>query len=213
MVVYIRTISSVGRILRKVSCKKSLKNGVLTSKLSLDELHTVIIEIENVINSRPLTNLENQPYENLTPYHLIYGRNLASKRTDKEILKSRILEELSSDNYIKSCKKLKANISYFENRFKNEYLTTLQERHTYLNKCKNNAVEEILQIGDVLLLKEGNQPKLSWRKGKIEAFIVGKDNITRGFKILVYQDRLQKTDKKINDLVIVGECVKSRNTT
>ena len=44
-----------------------------------------IIKIENVINSRPLTHLEDQSYENLTPHHLIYGRILASKRTDKEI--------------------------------------------------------------------------------------------------------------------------------
>ena len=132
MVVYTGTISLVGRILREVSChcKNSLKKGVLTSKLSLDELETVLIEIENVINSRPLTYLEDEPYENLTPYHLIYGPNLASKRTDKEI------KEFSSDEYIKSCKKLRANISYFGNKFKNEYLTALQERHTYLNKCK-----------------------------------------------------------------------------
>ena len=140
--------------------KNSLKKGVLTSKLSLDELQTVIIEIENVINSRPLTHLEDQPYESLTPYHLIYGRNLACKRTDKEI------KEFSSDEYIKSCKKLKANISYFKYRFKNEYLTALQERRTYLNKCKNNAVEEILRIGDVVILKEENKPRLTWRKGK-----------------------------------------------
>ena len=112
---------------------------------------------------------------------------MASKPTDKEI------KEFSSGDYIKSCKKLKTNISYFENRFKNEYLTALQERHTYLNKCKNNSVEEILRIGDIVLLKEDNKPRLSWRKGKIEAFIVEKDNVTRGVKILLYQSRLQKT--------------------
>ena len=112
---------------------------------------------------------------------------MASKRTDKEI------KEFSSGDYRKSYKKLKANISYFENRFKNEYLTALQERHTYLNKCKNNSVEEILRIGDIVLLKEDHKPRLSWRKGKIEAFIVGKDNVTRGVKILAYQNKLQKT--------------------
>ena len=68
-----------------------------------------------------------------------------------------------------------------------------QERHTYLNKCKNNAVEEILRIGDVVLLTEDNKPRLSWRKGKLEAFIVSKDNVNTGVKILVYQIKLQKT--------------------
>ena len=32
----------------------SMKKGVLTSKLSLGELQTIIIEIENVTNSRPM---------------------------------------------------------------------------------------------------------------------------------------------------------------
>ena len=69
----------------------------------------------------------------------------------------------------------------------------MQERHTYLNKCKNNSVEEILRIGDIVLLKEDHKPRLIWRKGKIEAFIVGKDNVIRGVKILAYQNKLQKT--------------------
>ena len=69
----------------------------------------------------------------------------------------------------------------------------MEDRHTYLNKCKNNSVEEILRIGDIVLLKEDHKPRLSWRKGKIEAFIVGKDNIIRGVKILAYQNKLQKT--------------------
>ena len=126
---------------------------------------------------------------------------MISKRTDKEI------KEFSSDDYIKSCKKLKTNISYLEKRFKNEYLTALQEYHTYINKCKNNAVEEILRIRDVVLLKEENKPRLSWRKGKIEAFIVRKGNVTRGVKVLVYQDKLQKTVtlKRLVQLIVLLE--------
>ena len=71
-------------------------------------------------------------------------------------------------------------------------MTALQERHAYL-KRKNNSFEEILQIGDIFLLKEDNKSRLSWRKGKIKVFIVGKDNVTRGVRISVYQNKLQKT--------------------
>ena len=42
-----------------------------------DELQTVIIEIENVLNSRPLTYLyPDEMDEALTPSHLICGRRL-----------------------------------------------------------------------------------------------------------------------------------------
>ena len=50
-----------------------------------------------------------------------------------------------------------------------------------------------MRIGNIVLLKEDDKPRLSWGKGKIEAFIVGKDNVTRSVKILVYQNKLQKT--------------------
>ena len=45
--------------------------------LSYDEIHTIICETENVVNFRPLTYLdENNFDEPLTPYDLIFGRNI-----------------------------------------------------------------------------------------------------------------------------------------
>ena len=62
-----------------------------------------------------------------------------------------------------------------------------------------------MRIRDVVLLKEENKPRLSWRKGKIEAFIVRKGNVTRGVKVLVYQDKLQKTVtlKRLVQLIVL----------
>ena len=91
-------------------------------------------------------------------------------------------------------------------------MTALQERHTYLNKCKNNAFEEILRIGDVVLLKEENKPRLSWRKGKIEAFIVRKDNVTRAVKILLYQDKLKKTVARAVKILVYQDKLKKTVT-
>ena len=64
-----------------------------------------------------------------------------------------------------------------------------------------------MRIREVVLLKEENKPRLSWRKGKIEAFIVRKDNVTRGVKVLVYQDKLQKTVtlKRLVQLIVLLE--------
>ncbi|XP_028418531.1 uncharacterized protein LOC114543944 [Dendronephthya gigantea] len=61
-----RMVRSVKRCLRKV-----LGNA----KLTVDELNTVLVEIEGTLNSRPLTE-EYEEFEGdvLTPSHLIYGR-------------------------------------------------------------------------------------------------------------------------------------------
>ena len=54
-----------------------LKNVIGRARLSYDELVTVICEIENSINSRPLTYLTEKNYKApLSPYYLLYKRNL-----------------------------------------------------------------------------------------------------------------------------------------
>ena len=47
------------------------------AKLSLDELHTAIVEIESIINSRPLSYVMSSDLEEpLTPSHLLIGRQV-----------------------------------------------------------------------------------------------------------------------------------------
>ena len=47
------------------------------AKLSLDELHTAIVEIESIINSRPLSDVTSSDLEEpLTPSHLLIGRRV-----------------------------------------------------------------------------------------------------------------------------------------
>ena len=56
--------------------KRSLKKTVGRSKLSYDELQTLLLEIELILNSRPLCYLYDDDQEDiLTPDHLLYGRN------------------------------------------------------------------------------------------------------------------------------------------
>ena len=55
----------------------SLKKVVGKARLSYDESVTVICEIENSINSRPLTYLTEENYQRpLSPYQLLHGRNI-----------------------------------------------------------------------------------------------------------------------------------------
>ena len=57
------------------SVKTCLKKCVGRASLSFDELHTTLVEIEGVLNSRPLTCLYDLE-EPLTPSHLILGRRI-----------------------------------------------------------------------------------------------------------------------------------------
>ena len=57
--------------------KSCLKKTLGRSKLSFDELTTILVEVEAVLNSRPLTYLHsNDVEEPVTPSHSIIGRRL-----------------------------------------------------------------------------------------------------------------------------------------
>ena len=61
------------------SVKRTLKKVLGNARLSLDEMHTVLVEIEGILNSRPLTYMyeDDCNVEILTPSHLIYGHRLS----------------------------------------------------------------------------------------------------------------------------------------
>ena len=57
--------------------KSALKKCIGRARLSYDELHTMIIRIERIMNSRPLTDIDAETrYEPLTPSHLLLGKRL-----------------------------------------------------------------------------------------------------------------------------------------
>ena len=67
------------RLVRSV--KMSLKKILGKALLSYEELETVLLKIESVMNGRPLAYLsEDDLGDAITPNHLIYGRNIRTKR-------------------------------------------------------------------------------------------------------------------------------------
>ena len=67
--------------------KRCLCKGIMKAKLNEDELRTIRLEIENTVNSHPLTYMyEELDSEPLAPSHLIYGRRLQSLPDDTIML-------------------------------------------------------------------------------------------------------------------------------
>ena len=71
------------------STKRCLKKAIGSRCVSYEELETILIEIEAVLNSRPITYLYELDVEvALTPSHLFCGRRLL----DKEDISSEFTE-------------------------------------------------------------------------------------------------------------------------
>ena len=130
------------------SVKTPLKKVIGTAKLDYEVLNTALIEIEGIINTRPLTYLSDDDIsEPLTPSHLLLGHDLDISPSEAEHAVVSDAESMSNRfTYLQST---------FEaawDKFHHHYLTELREHHMY-NQRKTKD-ENVLKIGDVVVIKD-----------------------------------------------------------
>ena len=61
----------------------------------------------------------------------------------------------------------------FWNRWKKEYLLTLQQRQKWTKPCRN------LKVGDVVLVKNDNLPRNQWKLARVEETLPSDDGFVR----------------------------------
>ena len=84
--------------------KRCLRKTLRNAKLDYDELHTVLVEIESTLNSRPLTYVSSDELdEPITPSHLVVGRRVNSI----PIVSSTMIEEVDDSS---SCVEARRNL-------------------------------------------------------------------------------------------------------
>ena len=145
-------------------------------------METVLIEIEMVINCRPLTYLYEEVEEALTPSHLVIGRRLMSNFMKSDAVKV----DYSSEHLNNRYKYLQSVIEHYWKRFSKEYLLELHEHHLYTHKRNYDEFCKLL-VGDVVLIKDDSMKRMEWKKGKVEELIYGDDKKVRGALLKVSQ--------------------------
>ena len=81
--------------------KSTLKKVLNKSVLNFEQLMTMLLEVESVLNSRPLTYIDDNPNtQTLTPNHLIFGRQLNEKCFENT---GEITKPIDICNSFKSC--------------------------------------------------------------------------------------------------------------
>lgn len=149
------------------SCKYHLKRVLGNASLTFEELNTVLVQIEAVLNSRPLCPLSSDPHDltPLTPAHFLVGRPLVA--VPDPDLQQVPENRLSRYQHLQQCHQ------HFWTRWHKEYLTELQQR----TKWKKGTGD--LKLGALVLIKEDNCPPLKWKMGRIIQLHPGKDGVTR----------------------------------
>ena len=168
------------------SMKRCLRKMVGQAKLSLDELHTAVVEVESIINSRPLTYLTSGDVEEpLTPSHLLIGRRVMNlpdnlgydiESGDDEFV-------VDASQLDKRVKHLGNTLNQFWKKWRTEYLTELRESHR--RTVQGSSSQPSIATGDVVVIHDESLPRGLWRLGRIQETIAGRDGRTRGAVVKV----------------------------
>ena len=156
--------------------KSPLKKVLGKASLYLDELVTVLVEIEGLVNSRPLTCVSTDLNDEapLTPAMML-----------GEVFSS----EIPANDQSLSVVQLNARFKYVQQvqqhlkqRWYAEYLTSLRHHH----QSKSAPVK----AGDVVLVADNQKKRHLWRMGRIVEVYPGKDGKCRVARVRVGQSTM-----------------------
>lgn len=172
------------------SVKTHLRRVLGESAPTFEEMQTLLIQIEAIVNSRPLTPVNNDPDDLsiLTPGHFLIGCSILEvpdKGTDDVTLKLNERWELLQ------------NMSRgFWKRWHLEYLTSLQKRSKWQHQQQN------FKEGELVLIKDENASSLTWARGRVIKVHPDQDGIVRVVTLKTSTGELKRPITKLCKLMI-----------
>ncbi|XP_061393519.1 uncharacterized protein LOC133335406 [Musca vetustissima] len=146
-----------------VKCFKAhFKKVMKDRKFNFEEFSTILVRIESVLNSRPLTPLSEDPedLEALTPAHFLRGGSLI-------FAPEMPLDDLS---LINRWEKVKVLHHTFSKRWKSEYIQELHKRYKW------QYPQRSLKENDMVLIKDELLPPNDWKMGRVLKVYEGHDD-------------------------------------
>lgn len=156
---------------------RSVKNAlrVILGKQTTSEvvLQTVLIEVEGIMNSKPLGYLSSNAADPdpITPNLLLMGRRDASL-PQAMFINSKLLGR-------RKWRHSQILADHFWTRFIRDYLPNLQPRGKWLREVQN------LEVGKTVLIFDPQLPRASWPTGRVTTVTTGRDGRVRSVDVQV----------------------------
>ncbi|XP_044765410.1 uncharacterized protein LOC123321740 [Coccinella septempunctata] len=137
------------------STKHHLKRLIGEAHFTFEEFYTVLVQIESILNSRPLCPLSNDSndVQILTPGHFLIGASLTAP-SERDVTKIK-------ENRLTRWQRISKVTQTFWNRWRVDYLNRLQNRPKWFHPVPE------LQIGSLVLLKDEETPPLKWPLARV----------------------------------------------
>ena len=132
---------------RQIHTVRTILNALVQQqRIDEDSLHTLLCEVESIVNSRPITKLSDDPRDPypLTPNHLL-------QMSSGPVVPPGCF--VKQDAYRRRWRQVQYLADVFWSRWLKEYLPGLQERQRWTATTRNIAV------GDLVLVKNESMPR------------------------------------------------------
>lgn len=172
------------------SVKTHLRRVTNCAVLSYEELYTLLVQIEGLLNSRPLTPMSDDVNDlnYLSPAHFLIGAPIVALPEGNYVeIKESLLTRWQN---------IQKRSQGFWNIWSKEYLTSLQYRPKWQSEETN------LKIGNLVLIRDTNLPPSHWATGRITSLSPGKDGLVRVVTLKTSTGELKRPIVKLVKLPI-----------
>ena len=182
--------------------KTAIKKVLGRRHVSLPTLETIVVEIEAILNDRPLTYVSSELMDPdpLTPSHLLHGRRITCLPHQ-----SVEIDELTDPTFGDASRiRKRANVRAailrdFQTRWRHEYLTSLRDYH----RTSGNNIQSVKK-GDVVIVHD-DTPRMTWKLAVIKDLIVGRDGLTRAAMIRTANGTTSRSISRLYPLELTSE--------
>jgi len=179
-----------GQFERMVGLMKQTLYKVLgKAKPKYEEFQSLMLDVEVTINNRPLGYVEDDVQLTiLTPNVMMfdYPVEIPHLKNTKEDLDVTV-------NLKKRYKYLKNARQQIWQRWSNEYVKYLRERHDLTHRAKG----PLPRVGDVVLIKGDERNLAHWKIGIVKKTMPGKDGKIRAVRLRAGQDVLERAPEHL----------------
>ncbi|XP_061728665.1 uncharacterized protein LOC133533653 [Cydia pomonella] len=146
-------------------------------------MHTVVKEIEAVLNTRPLTVVGSDPEGVLRPADFLslgqcleinpdFGEG-TSQGTNTKV------------DLVEGWKRGQRILNEYKEMFTNQYLPSLRDRFSHSHKQPRVISKKSPEVGDIVQIKNDSKNRINWKVGKIVSLIRSRDGECRAAKVVV----------------------------
>jgi len=151
------------------SMKRCLRKAVGKAKLTLDELNTVVVQVEAILNSKPISYVSSEDLEEpLTPSHLLTSYRLLCLPNSSAVDDKDEDFELTTHDLSSRAHNLTRALDQFWKRWYDEYLLELRQRYFDVKDVKAPRVPV---LGEVVTIHEEGLKRTQWRLGRVHEVI------------------------------------------